>query len=83
VVSGALVERTASGGRVHHAHLPAGGGRRFGAHRVHGVANRGAVPAISIHVYAPALRSMTDVAGGFAAWRLAGLPAFGPADVYA
>ncbi|MFB9236444.1 rhodanese-like domain-containing protein [Plantactinospora siamensis] len=25
----------------------------------------------------------TDVAGGFAAWRAAGLPAFGPSDVYA
>jgi rhodanese-related sulfurtransferase len=29
------------------------------------------------------LHRATDVAGGFAAWRLAGLPAFGPADVYA
>lgn len=59
VVSGALVERTVSGGRVHHSDLPAGAGRRFGAHHVHGVANRGDVPAISIHVYSPALRSMT------------------------
>jgi len=59
VVSGALVERTVSGGRVHHTDLPAGAGRRFGAHHVHSVANRGTVPAISIHVYAPALRSMT------------------------
>ncbi|WP_442932470.1 rhodanese-like domain-containing protein [Micromonospora sp. NBC_01699] len=25
----------------------------------------------------------TDIVGGFAAWRLAGLPAFGPTDVYA
>jgi rhodanese-related sulfurtransferase len=25
----------------------------------------------------------TDIAGGFAAWRLAGLPAFGPSDIYA
>lgn len=47
------------GGRVHHTDLPAGAGRRFGAHHVHSVANRGTVPAISIHVYAPALRSMT------------------------
>lgn len=29
------------------------------------------------------LHRATDVAGGFAAWRLAGLPAFGPADVFA
>ena len=28
------------------------------------------------------LHRATDVTGGFAAWRLAGLPAFGPADVY-
>jgi mannose-6-phosphate isomerase-like protein (cupin superfamily) len=59
VVSGALVERTAGAGLVRHTALPAGAGRRFGAHHVHGVANRGDTPAISIHVYAPALRSMT------------------------
>ena len=59
VVSGTLVERTVSGGREAHTTLPAGAGRRFGAHHVHGVANRGAEPAISIHAYAPALRSMT------------------------
>ncbi|MFC0529468.1 cysteine dioxygenase [Phytohabitans kaempferiae] len=47
------------GGRVRYMDLPAGSGRRFGTHHVHGVANRGEVPAISIHVYAPALRSMT------------------------
>jgi len=29
------------------------------------------------------LHRATDLAGGFAAWRQAGLPAFGPADVYA
>ncbi|MFK3985187.1 rhodanese-like domain-containing protein [Micromonospora sp. NPDC050397] len=29
------------------------------------------------------LHLATDIAGGFAAWRLAGLPAFGPSDVYA
>jgi hypothetical protein len=73
VVSGALVERSitgtpregsaslrgSAGTPVHHLDLPAGAGRRFGAHHVHGVANRGTVPAISIHAYAPALRSMT------------------------
>lgn len=59
VVSGALVERTVSGGRVRCMDLPAGAGRRFGAHHVHGVTNRGGVPAISVHAYAPALRSMT------------------------
>jgi rhodanese-related sulfurtransferase len=25
----------------------------------------------------------TDIVGGFAAWRIAGLPAFGPTDIYA
>lgn len=59
VVEGTLVEKTVSGGRVHEQALPAGGGRRFGVHHVHGVANHGTVPAVSIHVYAPALRSMT------------------------
>lgn len=29
------------------------------------------------------LHRATDLVGGFAAWRLAGLPAFGPTDVYA
>ncbi|MFC4109236.1 rhodanese-like domain-containing protein [Micromonospora zhanjiangensis] len=29
------------------------------------------------------LHRATDVIGGFAAWRMAGLPAFGPTDVYA
>ena len=29
------------------------------------------------------LHRATDIAGGFAAWRQAGLPAFGPADIYA
>ncbi|WP_371871322.1 rhodanese-like domain-containing protein [Phytohabitans rumicis] len=29
------------------------------------------------------LHRATDIAGGFAAWRQAGLPSFGPADVYA
>jgi rhodanese-related sulfurtransferase len=28
-------------------------------------------------------RRATDVVGGFAAWRLAGLPAFGPTNIYA
>ncbi|MEV7230685.1 rhodanese-like domain-containing protein [Polymorphospora sp. NPDC051019] len=29
------------------------------------------------------LHLATDIAGGFAAWRIAGLPAFGPTDIYA
>jgi hypothetical protein len=59
VVSGALTEQTVSGGRLRPAVLSAGTGRRFGAHHVHLVANRGDRPAVSLHVYRPALRRMT------------------------
>ncbi|MEJ3748731.1 cysteine dioxygenase family protein [Actinomycetes bacterium KLBMP 9797] len=59
VVAGALVEQTVRGHRLREAALPAGAHRRFGAHHVHAVANRGDAPAVSVHVYAPALRSMT------------------------
>lgn len=43
-----LVQRTIPTGRV----------RAFGPHLVHDVANTGRVPAVSLHVYAPALESM-------------------------
>ncbi|MDG4831255.1 cysteine dioxygenase family protein [Solwaraspora sp. WMMD1047] len=59
VVSGALTEQTVSGGRLRPAVLSAGAGRRFGARHVHLVANRGDQPAVSLHVYRPALRRMT------------------------
>jgi Cysteine dioxygenase type I len=38
---------------------PAGSTRPFDARHVHRVANTGVVPAISLHVYSPALASMT------------------------
>jgi predicted metal-dependent enzyme (double-stranded beta helix superfamily) len=44
----ALVHRTLTAGRV----------RAFGAHHVHDVTNTGTVPAVSLHVYAPALETM-------------------------
>jgi predicted metal-dependent enzyme (double-stranded beta helix superfamily) len=44
----ALVHRTLTAGRV----------RAFGAHHVHDVTNTGSVPAVSLHVYAPALETM-------------------------
>jgi predicted metal-dependent enzyme (double-stranded beta helix superfamily) len=44
----ALVHRTLTAGRV----------RSFGEHYVHDVTNTGAVPAVSLHVYAPALETM-------------------------
>ncbi|WP_433120953.1 cysteine dioxygenase [Micromonospora sp. CA-246542] len=59
VVAGALTEETVSRGRLLPRVLPAGAGRRFGAHHVHQVTNRGADPAVSVHVYRPALRRMT------------------------
>jgi mannose-6-phosphate isomerase-like protein (cupin superfamily) len=41
------------------ATLPAGAARAFGARHVHRITNTGTVPAVSLHVYAPALREMT------------------------
>ncbi|MEV1290202.1 cysteine dioxygenase family protein [Micromonospora sp. NPDC049679] len=68
VLSGALVEETVAGGESRGAVLVAGAGRRFGTHHIHRIVNRGGDPAISVHVYAPALRSMTryhlDARGG-------------------
>ncbi|MBB4738590.1 hypothetical protein BJY16_002049 [Actinoplanes octamycinicus] len=63
VFSGTLTEDTVSGPasapRVTSRDLGDGAGRRFGTHHVHRIVNRGADPAISIHVYGPALTSMT------------------------
>ncbi|MET8370431.1 cysteine dioxygenase [Micromonospora profundi] len=59
VVAGALTEETVSGGRLSPRLLPAGSGRRFGSRHVHVVTNRGVTPAVSVHVYRPALRRMT------------------------
>jgi predicted metal-dependent enzyme (double-stranded beta helix superfamily) len=62
VVSGTLTEETLvhrTHGRPRHRVLPAGQHRVFGARHVHRVANLGPDPAISLHAYAPALRSMT------------------------
>lgn len=59
VASGELVEQTVVGGRLAPRRLAAGAGRRFGPRHVHVVGNHGTVPAVSIHVYRPALRRMT------------------------
>ncbi|WP_244871718.1 cysteine dioxygenase family protein [Catellatospora sp. TT07R-123] len=63
VVSGELTEHTVTGGdgaaRLAGTALTAGDGRRFGAHHLHQIANNGTVPAVSVHVYGPALRTMT------------------------
>jgi predicted metal-dependent enzyme (double-stranded beta helix superfamily) len=63
VVSGVLTEETVArtpSGIVHTRDVVTPGhGRRFGARHVHRITNGGRVPAISIHVYGPALRAMT------------------------
>jgi quercetin dioxygenase-like cupin family protein len=59
VVDGDLAEQTWSGGRVHDRLLAAGDGRSFGRHHVHNVTNLGDSPALSVHVYSPALQGMT------------------------
>jgi mannose-6-phosphate isomerase-like protein (cupin superfamily) len=61
VVSGSLREevvdlRTA---RPREVLLHAGAARSFDARHVHRITNPGTVPAVSLHVYAPALREMT------------------------
>ncbi|MGC4806335.1 cysteine dioxygenase [Micromonospora sp. DT233] len=59
VVDGALTEETVSAGRLRPRRLAAGAGRRFGARHVHVVTNRDDRPAVSVHVYRPALTRMT------------------------
>ena len=66
VVRGALTEDTVGGpdGAVREVvtDLSAGRVRHFGPHHVHRVTNRGTLPAVSVHAYTPALRSMTTYA---------------------
>ena len=66
VISGSLTEDTVIPGvagrslpRITARELGEGAGRRFGARHIHRVANRSNRPAISLHVYAPALTTMT------------------------
>ncbi|HEY2669471.1 MAG TPA: cysteine dioxygenase family protein [Rugosimonospora sp.] len=62
VVSGVLTEqtlsRTSPDGLAERPY-PSGSTRRFGARHIHRIVNNRAVPAVSIHVYAPALSRMT------------------------
>jgi Cysteine dioxygenase type I len=63
VARGSLTERVVAaprGRRVHESssELAAGRLRFFGSHYVHQVTNAGTAPAVSVHVYAPALRLM-------------------------
>ena len=59
VVTGEIVEQTLQDGELVNAVLARGQGRRFGAHHVHRVVNAGTRPAVTVHVYGPALTAMT------------------------
>jgi mannose-6-phosphate isomerase-like protein (cupin superfamily) len=65
VVRGALTEHTVAaspgGGppRQRERLLPAGEGRSFGPRHIHRIVNAGLQPAVSLHVYGPALQEMT------------------------
>ena len=64
VVRGTLTEDTVADTpgappRITAHELGEGAGRRFSARHIHRVTNRSARPAISIHVYGPALTTMT------------------------
>src|SRR5204862_7057672 len=65
VLQGRLTEQTPTNGpRVELVDRAFGPGatRPFGAHHVHRVVNSGTVPAVSLHVYSPALTRMTRYA---------------------
>jgi hypothetical protein len=61
VVTGALTEDSVrpSDGRVSVRRLSSGTVRSFGPHHIHRIVNAGPAPAVSVHAYAPALRTMT------------------------
>jgi quercetin dioxygenase-like cupin family protein len=61
-VEGELAEQTWSRVETHERYLWEGEGRSFGPHHVHNVTNLGDRPALSVHVYSPALRGMTRYA---------------------
>ncbi|SNY72572.1 cysteine dioxygenase [Paractinoplanes atraurantiacus] len=64
VFGGTLTEETVSvasgrAPRITSRELGEGAGRRFGTHHIHRMTNRSSRPAISVHVYGPALTTMT------------------------
>ncbi len=61
-VKGTLAETSWSQRTISERRLSEGEGRSFGGHHVHDVANLGDTPALSVHVYSPALRGMTRYA---------------------
>ena len=70
VFAGTLTEDTVTiptGGapRITGRELGEGAGRRFGTRHIHRITNRSSRPAVSIHVYGPALSTMTRYRIGF------------------
>jgi predicted metal-dependent enzyme (double-stranded beta helix superfamily) len=62
VLSGSLTEDSVAAGtpvRITGREFGEGAGRRFGSRHIHRITNRSVRPAISIHVYGPALTTMT------------------------
>jgi hypothetical protein len=62
VMSGSITEDTVTPGspaRITARELGDGAGRRFGSRHIHRITNRSSRPAISVHVYGPALSTMT------------------------
>src|SRR5215213_10240144 len=62
VISGSLTEDTVQPGltpRITARELGEGAGRRFGTRHIHRITNRSTRPAVSLHVYGPALSTMT------------------------
>jgi predicted metal-dependent enzyme (double-stranded beta helix superfamily) len=55
-----LVETPGGSPRITARELGEGAGRRFGTRHIHRITNRSRRPAASIHVYGPALSSMTQ-----------------------
>jgi mannose-6-phosphate isomerase-like protein (cupin superfamily) len=59
VVSGDLTEQSVTSGQRSSRSYRAGDGRTFDARHVHQITHKGIRPAVSLHVYRPALRAMT------------------------
>jgi predicted metal-dependent enzyme (double-stranded beta helix superfamily) len=62
ILTGVLTEQTPTRGTLADRGYCPGATRRFGPHHVHRIVNAGTVPAVSVHVYSPALTRMTRYA---------------------
>ena len=60
MVAGEVVEQIVGiDGSLRHSAYAPGEGHHFGPHHVHRIVNAGNRPAVTVHAYGPALRSMT------------------------